>query len=262
MNTSKLLKHDFKLRLRRSVIVFPFLMIYNIQFVYFNLLPVCKHFDIFFRTELYISFLTTKIGLLYILPLTFLALFASYDIYRLKNFSFFRPLPVRSKQVLLVKLIGFNLELFFYSTFQYLVSLILLKIYISPVSQDYPSAHSLIMTYVSVSFYFHILMILSLNFLNAVGIFFFTFISLSQQNKLKKLLSHYLFYVLAAIVFVFIYNNFIDVIMFMPYFTIKKAFIDQTNILIFFNSVALLIGWTTLLCLPMLLQIDNKIDFT
>lgn len=261
MNTLKLLKHDIKLRFRRSIIVLPFLLIYNIQFIYFNLLHLSRYFTILFRTEAYVGFLTAKIGLLYILPLTFLALFACFDMYRLKNYSFFRTMPVKSKQVFIVKLIGFNIEFFFYSTLQYLVSLLLLNVFITSVSRDYPSAHSLILSYVSVSFFFHLLMILSFNLLNAVAIFFFTFFSLSQNYKPRKQIPYYLFYLLAAVIFVFIYNNFIDVIMFMPYFTIKKAFIDQTNILVYLNSVALLIGWTILFCLPMFLQIDNKMDF-
>lgn len=256
-----LIKHDCKLRIRRSIVVLPFLLAYNLQFIYFNLLPVTRYFFILFQTERYVSFLTTKIGLLYILPLTFLAIFACFDMYKLKNYSIYRTMPVKTKQVFIAKLIGFNIEFIFYSTLQYFVSLFLLRIFVTSISWKYPTAHSLIMSYVSTSFYFHILMILSFNLLNSVALLFFTFFSLGQYHKLRKLVPYYLFYILAAIVFIFIYDNFIGMIMFMPFFTIKKAFIESTNILLYLNSALILLGWTVLLCLPMFLQIDNKMDF-
>jgi hypothetical protein len=261
MNILTLIKQDCKIRIRRSIIILPLMVAYNLQFVYFNLLPFTRYFFILFQTESYVSFLTTKIGLLYILPLTFLAIFASFDMYKLKNYSYYRTMPVKTKQVLIARLIGFNLEFIFYSTLQYFVSLLLLQIFVTSISWKYPSAHKLIVSYVSISFFFHILIILSFNLLNSIALFFFTFFSLGQFQKLRKLVPYYLFYIFTAVVFVFIYEHFIDMIMFMPFFAIKKAFIDNTNILLYLNSAVMLLGWSVLLCLPLYLNIDSKIDF-
>jgi hypothetical protein len=256
-----LTKYEFRKRLRRLRIGLLGILIYNLQILIFHFYPASQVLTSTFARNEGVALLINELSSIYFLPIAVLSVYSFIDVYHLRSYAFFRQLPFSSSNIFLVKLLGANMEFFLFSTLQYLISLVYFNVFILPESLLYPQSKLLLQTFLSSSFVFHILVLLSFNLINAIVLFFYSFFSFDKAIKPSSKVSFYVINIAIAILCLFIFNHIFNRMVAFISSTFFKNYIESVSAVNVFLAVLFLFGGAVFFSFPFMRLIDNKLDF-
>lgn len=256
-----LIKYEFRKRFRRLSVGLLGILIYNLQILIFHFFPASQVLTSTFARNEGVALLINELSSIYFLPIAVLAVYSFIDVYHLRSYAFFRQIPFSSSHILLTKLFGANMEFFLLGTIQYLINLVYFYVFILPESLLYPQSNLLFQTFVSSSFVFHILVLLSFNLINAIVLFFYSFISFNKAIKPSSKISFCLINGTIAILCLFIFNHIFNKMVTFISSTFYKNYIESVSVGNVFLAVFFLLGGAIFFSFPFMLLIDNKLDF-
>lgn len=256
-----LIKYEYRKRIHRLNIGLSGVLVYNLLVLLFHYIPASQLLTSTFARNEGVSLLINELSFVYFLPLAILAFFAFVDIYHLPSYAFFRQIPHSSTRILWAKLIGANVEFFFFGTLQYLISLVFFYAFILPQSISYPESHALFKTFVSSSLLFHCLTLLAINMLNAIVLFFYSYFSFNNHIKTSSKIGFYLIHTSIAILCLLFFNHIFNNMISFISSTFYKNYIESVSPINAIYIALFLIGGSLFFSIPFMVLVDKRLDF-